>query len=280
MCYAYRDEGSEEPLPNHLADVASCCRERWEFAALASKISRVLNISRNDVQCAITLAALLHDIGKAAEIYQKDCASSKCTQFSGHYLISMFLVDLAFRASGIPLSSSDVISFIEDRVSDMESGDGATTEKKVLALLVLLPIAFHHYHQVRGFTSYNVYRDGDATNVGRFIESPKIWSPCIEKLDVVGQRLDSELAVCRQGTVVDWLDVLGKLRQILSNIDLYRESDLYRGSRILVENLGVAIEKNLKNVSVTLSRTVIESVVGLINLCDGYVAYRARMGRG
>lgn len=280
MCYAYRDEKSEEPLPNHLADVARYCRERWEFIALANKISKVLNLPRNDVQCAITLAALLHDIGKAAEIYQKDCASNKCTQFRGHHLISMFLADLAFRASGIPLSDSDVASFIiEDRVSDIEGGDGTTAEKKILALLVLLPIVFHHYHQVGGFTSYNVYKNGDATNAGRFIESPKIWSPCIEKLDAMVQQLDSELAVCRQSTVVDWFDVLRKLRQILSNIELYRESNLYRGSRILVENLGNTIEKNLKSLSITLSRTVIESVVGLINLCDGYVAYRARAGR-
>lgn len=259
MCYAYRDTDSEELLLDHLMNVAKCCQNRWEFKALSSKISRLLDLDEGDVRYAIVLASLLHDIGKAVESFQEECSRGKCAEFPKHYLISMFLTHFAFRASGISLEIKDVLSFIEDRIYEIE-------KEKTLELLIVLPIAFHHYHQVRGYTSYSVYRSNTMTDIFRiFIERPRIWSKCTEGLHILNNIASNR-----------WNTVLQKLQEILPDIERYKDSDLYRGSKLFTENFYSVIEKNVKLISVTLSRTIIESIAGLINLCDGRVAYMAR----
>ena len=87
VCYAYRDvsSGLEEDFVEHLLGVASCCaEERWETRALASKLSRVLGLGLDMARDAILLAGLLHDVGKAAQVYQEPCQRGGCTEFHGH----------------------------------------------------------------------------------------------------------------------------------------------------------------------------------------------------
>lgn len=258
MCYAYRYRGSEELLLEHLVNVARCCQSRWEFKALSGKISRLLNLAEDDVGQAIVLAALLHDIGKAVQEFQQECIKSGCREFPKHYLISTFLVHLAFEVSGISVSTNDVTKFFEDEIGGMD-------KSKVLELLVILPIAFHHYHQVRGVTSYRAHREDGAS----FVDNLSIWIECCKDL--------SELEGVVHGD--PWSTVVRVLQSILPSIEQHKQGNPYRSSGMFIRNFYETVKKNLVLTSITLSRTMVESIAGLINLCDGRVAYEARRGR-
>lgn len=255
MCYAYKDNSSEELLVDHLVNVLDFCQSRWEFKALSRKISRVLGLSEDDVENAIATASVLHDIGKAAQVFQDECAKGVCTEFPGHYMISTFLTHLALRASGVSIGVDDVVNFLEDNVEKLG-------KDKVVGILIVLPIAFHHYHQVRGFASYTVDRD----RVRSFIEEPKIYPRCVEDMATISKKTTSK-RIPR---------LINDIQNILGDLGKYRNSDLYRGSKLFIEKFHDVIEKNVRLTAITASRVIVESIVGLINLCDGYVALRSR----
>ncbi|MEM1722088.1 MAG: CRISPR-associated endonuclease Cas3'' [Ignisphaera sp.] len=255
MCYAYRDRGSEEFLLNHLVGVEKCCEERWELNALSCKISRVLGIPIDDVKNAILLSSLLHDLGKVAQKFQKECDQGICREFPGHYMISAFLVHLGLSAMEIVVEREDVSNFMEDRFDKID-------KNKVTGILILFPIAFHHYHQVRGYRSYSF-----SEYLKEFVEKPRIWDRCIECLKSIHEYIDNN----------NILNIAKKLLDFLLNLDKLRNSDVYRNSKLFIENFyNNVVDEYVKLQSITLSSVVIESITGLINLCDGYVAHRAR----
>ncbi|MEM1560422.1 MAG: CRISPR-associated endonuclease Cas3'' [Ignisphaera sp.] len=254
MCYAYRDRGSEEFLLNHLVDVEKCCEERWELNALSHKISRVLRISIDDVRNAILLSSLLHDLGKVVQKFQEECDQGVCKEFPGHYMISAFLVHLGLSAMGIVVEREDVHNFMEDRFDEID-------RNRVAGILILFPIAFHHYHQVKGFRSYSL-----SEYLKEFVEKPRIWGRCIEYLKSIHEYIDDS----------NLLNVATKLLDIVLDLDKLRNNNVYR-SKLFIENFyNNVVDKGVKLQSITLSSVVIESITGLINLCDGYVAHRAR----
>ncbi|MEM4868745.1 MAG: CRISPR-associated endonuclease Cas3'' [Ignisphaera sp.] len=255
MCYAYRDSESEEFLLNHLVGVEKCCEERWELNALSRKISRVLGIPIDDVKNAILLSSLLHDLGKVAQKFQEECDQGICREFPGHYMISAFLVHLGLSAMEIVVKREDVSNFMEDRFDKID-------KNKVTGILILFPIAFHHYHQVRGYRSYSF-----SEYLKEFVEKPRIWDRCIECLKSIHEYIDNN----------NILNIAKKLLDFLLNLDKLRNSDVYRNSKLFIENFyNNVVDKGVKLQSITLSSVVIESITGLINLCDGYVAHRAR----
>ncbi len=265
MCYAYRDSASEEPLLEHLEKVAEFCRNRWEFSALAKKISKMLNLDENSVRNVLTLALLLHDIGKAAYIYQERC-SSGCKDFRGHHLLSVFLIHLTYNSMGIRITFEDLGKFLEDRFDKLE-------KDKIIAMLVLLPIIFHHYHQVGGFKSYYI---SEYRNVEKFIDNPMMWRECLDDLMYLS-KIDKQLT-----------PFIEELYGILLNINGYRDSDLYRASKLFIENFGKeVVEEDVKKLTtplptISLAKFIIEAILGLVNLCDGSIAYEARrkLGKG
>jgi len=262
VCYAYRDRGSEEFLLNHLVGVEKCCEERWELNALSRKISRVLEIPIDDVKNAILLSSLLHDLGKVAQEFQEKCDQGICREFPRHYMISAFLVHLGLSAMGIVVKGKDVSNFMEDRFNEID-------RNKVTGILILFPIAFHHYHQVRGYGSYSFRGCGSYSSdyLEEFVEKPRIWGRCIECLKSIHEYIDNN----------NILNIAKKLLDFLLNLDKLRNSDVYRNSKLFIENFyNDVVDKGVKLQSITLSSVVIESITGLINLCDGYVAHRAR----
>jgi len=260
LCYAYRDVGSrrEEDLAEHLMEVASCCASRWELSALASKMSKALGIGFNTTRDALILAGLLHDIGKAAYVYQKLCSSDKCTDFQGHYLISAFITHLALNLSGTTVDTRDVVEFLSDNYAKL-------SEDKIFAILMILPIAFHHYHQVRGVRSYDTIL---RHSVEDFLENPLIHSPCLESFKrVTGYRGVSSA----RGK-----DLIRSLYTLLTDIKSRVEQDSYRCSKLFIQMLEELVRKGLRELSITLGKTIIEAVTGVVNLCDGSVASKKR----
>lgn len=261
MCYAYRGRGVEEPLIQHMMDAVSVCRDRWEFQALARKISRVLGLRCCEAESVLTLALLLHDVGKAAEIYQSQCGV-ECSDFRGHHMISLFLVNLAYRLASTAVDVEDMERFLDDDFSVLGS-------EEVKAVLVMMSAALHHYHQVVGLRRYSVEGSERATEFLR--HNPRIYTSCVEGILLLPRMV--------QGLDDAGVRVLNRLGDAVANIGVYRAGDEYRKSLIVVENFYKrVVEYSLKNLSVTLSRVLVESAVGLTNMCDGLAASRARRG--
>lgn len=258
-CYAYRDvsSGLEEDLVEHILGVASCCTERWETRALASKLSRVLGLGLDMTRDAILLAGLLHDVGKAAQVYQKPCQRSGCTEFHGHYLVSAFIAHLALSLSSVAIRVRDAEEFLS-------SSSARLGEDKAFAVLVVLPIAFHHYHQVRGTGSYSA---AHRSTVNNFLDNPLIYGKCVESFEKI---------TSHQGIGPRGREVLEKVRVVLTDIGSYVESDSYRDSKLFILRLGDLVRSGLRDTSVTLGKAVVEAVTGVVNFCDGIVAARKR----
>jgi len=256
MCYAYKDSEKEEDLIEHLITTANICSERWELKALALKTSKLLNIDVKKVEEAVILASMLHDIGKAAEIYQSACSANKCVEFPGHYLISTFITHLTFNINNVNIGEEDIKKFLADDINSLG-------EDKIYAMLVVLPVALHHYHQVRGFRSYST---SESMTVLQFLENPKM---CVECLKEVKNMLSYERVGQSGRKLLEHLDA------VLRNIEYYADKDVYRSSKIFIQNFYNVMEEDLKRFAeypITLGKILIESVYGLINLCDGFAA--------
>jgi len=259
MCYAYRDSKREEKLFEHLITTADICSERWELKALALKTSKLLGIDPKKVEEAVVLASMLHDLGKAAEVYQRECFAGRCVEFKGHYMVSAFIAHLVFSANNVVIGREDVERFLADDV-------GSLSEDKLYAMLVVLPVAFHHYHQVLGFRSYCT---GEAME--KFLENPRMHASCLEEAkSMLGyERLD-------QGG----RKLLEQVYSILANIERFADRDVYRGSKIFVQNFCYYIvQEDLKKFAenpITLGKMLIEAAYGLINMCDSRAASMRR----
>jgi CRISPR-associated endonuclease Cas3-HD len=260
MCYAYRDTAKsiEEKLVNHIMDTARICLKRWELEALARKISRLLKVGEPQlIKESITLSALLHDIGKAAKVYQDECSKGSCKHFEGHYLISAFITHytLSLRISRIDVN--DVASFLEDKFDVLE-------ENKALSIMIVLPIAFHHYHQVKGFMSYNVLKH---RIVESFLDEPIVDAECVDDLK------RSDMIVISE----KFRDVIASLPTVLAEMQKHRDSDNYRRSKMFIEDLyrGIVL-RDIRVQQITLGKNIVEAIAGLINLCDGWAASQTR----
>jgi len=260
MCYAYKDSKKEEELIEHLITTANICLKRWELEALSLKVSRLLNIDMEKVKEAVILASMLHDIGKAAEIYQKECFNGICTRFQGHYLVSAFILHLVLNVGNVRIEEEDVEKFLTDNFNRLG-------KDKIYAMLIVLPVAFHHYHQVRGFESFNA---SVSEVVLQFLEDPRICARCLEK---AGNMLSYDIVGKSDRRFIE------QLYYVLRSIEQYVDSDVYRNSKIFIRNLFSVVKKDLKSFAeypITLGKTIIESVYGLVNFCDGWAASMKR----
>ncbi|MEM0226593.1 MAG: CRISPR-associated endonuclease Cas3'' [Thermofilaceae archaeon] len=244
-CFAYRGpHGTCELLCEHLINTYRQASMRWETDALSQKISYVLRLEKAEVRECILLAALLHDIGKAAQKFQEECLKGICERFPQHYLVSAFYAHIVLcKAFDLNLHTENIISLLKG-----ENGD----REELISLLVLYPIAFHHYHQVQDYTSYKPEE----------ITSP-IHEVCRCCFEQIGELIASEFNVLKD---------VGKHLKDLPNI-LVTKSGILR-SKIFVNNIHEVINRVGRPRS--FLPPAIEAVTGIVNLCDGITARSSR----
>ena len=251
-CYAYRDSQSEELLDFHSIEVAGCAGRRWETEAISGKISTVLGIDRRLVRDSIVLASALHDIGKSLMKYQTECVRGICKSFWQHYVDSVVLTAIILLEAGLPLSSSF------ERIKKILGGDKQAVKDYWFDMMILLPIALHHYHQIEGYKSLKVSE----------VKNLNIYSGCYPCLDRISEYLTSILTVEEFSRVPTVLRNVGEL--------INKDSDSISIARSYASNLYSSITHRSSLTGLSITKVVIESVAGIINLCDGYVASRAR----
>ncbi|MEM1690677.1 MAG: CRISPR-associated endonuclease Cas3'' [Thermofilaceae archaeon] len=247
-CYAYRDSsGASELLYDHLVATYMLASSRWETSAISRKVSSVLNLEENEVRESILLAALLHDIGKAEKRLQDECQKGACKRFPQHYLISAFYTyTVLSEALNLKLSTSRIAAILDE-----DRGDRA----ELIILLVVFPVAFHHYHQVASYESYRKLGERDLL----------VHAACKDCLmKPLGEFVKEKFEVLRG--VGDQLENLPNL--LASN---RRNAQAW----ILVSNIGEIIQRVARPRS--FLAMAIETATGVVNLCDSAAA---RVHRG
>ncbi len=250
-CYAWRgDGGRAELLYDHLTGAYRVAKDRWETEALARKLSRMTGLDEEVCREAILAAILFHDLGKAAEEYQRQCRTSACESFYQHYLVSALYLH-AVLAKGLLTPKEANRGQLVSNVPFADNLDAGGT----LARLILLPVTFHHYHQIAGLRSLE-YKERQ----GHFeIEE------CAECLRELAGFVRREFKRLRGLEVVE--DLPG----------LLRDRGVRTAAIMFVQNLSEEIREAQKRPPEPFHLlAAIEAITGLVNLCDGIVASRAR----
>ncbi|MEM1774642.1 MAG: hypothetical protein QXO93_06015 [Acidilobaceae archaeon] len=255
ICFAYKsNKGCIESYRDHILEIIQCMRERWEFRGLKKKLNLLLGVPEKLVDCYLTLAVLLHDIGKTSKVVQEKCKQKECKEFPGHYITSSFLTlrlsyDL-FRDTNI----ADYLIKILTSNDYMSSGTYYTSkdevEKYLFITLTFLPVLLHHYPSV---TEKSI--DSYLKNVPPTIE---LSQPCRQViLDIIK---DIEYHCSSEGLRV----ILTKLKTLLEG-----DSPINLGILPLRYNL-------LYSTIPSFSKGLVEAATGLLNLCDGRTASKNR----
>ncbi|MEM1644141.1 MAG: hypothetical protein QXS70_07075 [Desulfurococcaceae archaeon] len=249
-CYAFREMDCKETLAQHVLGIIKCLNEAWEAEGLKRKISRIHNVSELVVSDMLLLAGIMHDLGKTKKELQDSC-SKECLRFKQHYIISARLaLKLGYGVQELDLSPDNIENKLREllnnkRLEHLDPGD-------TYLLVVVLPILFHHYSQVVDESS--IFEGLDSAE--RFLE---MHEDCITELVTViseaSKSLKSEVG----------LKIMEELKSVMN-----------KGS---IE-LSFINSKMLKEVSESYEcipgRLIVEAATGLLNLCDGRVAFNNR----
>jgi len=245
-CYAFKGTEGSECLADHLREVMACSRGRWETEGLARKLSALYGIDGELVKDLVSLAALLHDVGKAYREYQPEC-EELCKEFPSHYILSAQLAAYLGRAVGLRELSAEEIVRTFDAV--LLRGVSGLTEGYLYTLAVVIPVLLHHYAQV------NLAR---LTSRDQFKEL-QLYEGCLDDLrgllaklsgivksELPGRVVETAYGVLSKGVVSD-LPVIPLIREHLFNLR-----------------------------KPPPQRFIADAVLGILNLCDGVVASRSR----
>ena len=249
-CYAWRKGGGEEGLYEHLVSTYRVAARTWELEALSRKVSKLTGLKAEECREAILAAALLHDVGKAAVEYQEECAKGRCESFPGHYLVSTLYAYVAVK-EGLGVAAP----CCSDQLAKILSGEEGVEGDVVGALLILLPVALHHYHQIHSYQSLRYQGDEKRARARHTVHAA--CHPCLKKL--------AEFIECSFSRL-NGLRKVGELPQLLS-----RRETLIQ-ALIFVQSLGNAVLHS----EVSSLSLAIEAAAGIVNLSDGEVAAKAR----
>jgi len=258
-CYAWR-KGEGEKLYSHLVETYRVAKQMWELEALSKKVSKLTGLEREACREAVLAAALLHDIGKASVTYQKECAKGECEEFRQHYLVSTLYTYIALK-EGVGIAPPTDPRTLAEMLSGRREGE----REEVMALLVLLPIALHHYHQIRSYGSLEYSGDEASTR-----KHHAIYSGCGGCVEELARFIDENF------------DSLRGLRRI-EEVHLFIEAsegparETFVEALIFVRNLA----RTVKSVGTDTSSLAlaVEAAAGIVNLSDGAVAARVRRKR-
>jgi len=239
-CYAFKDNKLYEYIVDHSIGVAECIRNRWECKAISRKLSKIVGTSEKLIEDLLIFAGAFHDIGKLDKIFQMECESDGCTNFPGHYITSALILTGAYNMS---LQNSVDKKYLENLI--MGRIKERSNFKYLYFLLVVYPVILHHYAQVYSISSY-----------GKFVQDFELYKKCTNDLSLIVKWIINN--------IVD-----ERLKIIARNIMAPNVFEYIVHVHDIVLRLGY-----LKTLS--FEKIVIEAATGLLNLCDGIVAKKAR----
>ena len=248
-CYAFRKESKEETLTEHVVGIATCLKEIWETEGLKQKLMKVYKVSKSLVNDLLLSAAILHDIGKAEEELQNTC-KEECSSFKHHYVISALLaLKLGYEVQELNLSPDNIETrirrlLINRNLNYLDLGDA-------YLLIVVLPVLLHHYAQI--VNEYSIL-DGLST-AKRYI---KIHKDCVDELKTVINELRNTFE-SETGR-----EILNKLENLITKETI---EPAFINEKLIQDSCSYEYIPG---------RLVVEATTGILNLCDGRVAYKNR----
>jgi len=247
-CYAFRGTEGSECLADHLREVMACSRGRWETEGLARKLSVLYGVDRELAKDLVSLAALLHDVGKADSVYQSSC-ERLCEEFQNHYILSAQFAAYLGRAVGLRELSTEEIGSTFNVVLLREVKE--LTEGYLYTLAVVIPVLSHHYAQV------NLAR---LTSKDQFKEL-RLCESCLDELrELLAEAPSVVKSELPRRVIAVVYEILSKGVQVISDLPVIplRREHLFNLRRPPPQ------------------RFVADAVLGVLNLCDGVVASRSR----
>jgi len=251
-CYAYRKNGCAETWHRHTMDVVECIRSRWETEAFVRKSSRMLGVDSNAVRDFLLLAGLLHDIAKTDTEHQRGCAN-ECTVFPKHWYVSAVI------ALRLGLDAGIIGGGYEDRIVKVFSGAKQSHDVgDAYILLVFVPVLFHNYAHISEEALFDLHRYLGTYVKGVYTVAEGCRAQIAAAADELAGTLETETAK----------RLLGELRKHINAGML--------GGAALGENALRVIALSYTKIEDARVRYVAEAATGLLNMCDGRVAYRNR----
>jgi CRISPR/Cas system-associated endonuclease Cas3-HD len=252
-CYAFRKSEERggaryETMEEHVKGMLKYLGEIWEYKAFLSKYEKVLGVERDIIDSLIRLAIVLHDFGKATRDSQERCYIGDCEQFPYHYAISARLAMQLVEQLKVPTVRE------LSKLPSYKPSFGA-----LYVSIVVLPILLHHYAWV---TEESLVQ---AVKKTKKINEVEVSEPCrafyVRELERLKQ--------------------LGKASRELAKVVEHALEVLTRGNRVKLASLPFNRVDELVGVYGKISPliTLVEASTGIINICDGRVAWRNRVER-
>jgi CRISPR/Cas system-associated endonuclease Cas3-HD len=252
-CYAFRksEEGGAryETMEEHVGGMLKYLGEIWEYKAFLSKYEKVLGVERDIIDSLIRLAIVLHDFGKTIRDFQERCDVGDCEQFPYHYAISARLAMKLVEQLKVPT------------VRELSKLSYKPPFGALYVSIVVLPILLHHYAWI---TEESLVQAVEETKI---INEVEIYEPCRAFYIRELERLKRP----------------SKASHELSKVVEHALEVLTRGNRVKLASL--PFNSDSVNELVGVYRkispliTLVEASTGIINICDGRVAWRNRVER-
>lgn len=246
-CYAFRDafKNCEETMERHIMGIVECLQQRWEFNFLVKKVSRLLRTEEQLVKDLTYIVAVLHDFGKMKKEFQERCRQGACKSFPKHYITSArFAMSVAFRSGTLTLNTAKekVYNLLTkptepNRVYDL--GD-------VYILSVVIPVLLHNYAHLQEESLLKAEHEMLMT----------IDECCREVYLRILEHVEKKYVITPTGK-----GLLKAIRNGLSNLE------------IELSILSLLNPEVLLNYIPSTEKMVAEALTGLLNICDGRVAY-------
>lgn len=265
QCYAFlaaNQSQRNELLEDHLKAVYNCIEKLDATKRITRKYAKLVNDSSEEPYISfVSVAGLLHDVGKGFEYYQSE-GKYHCHEFPTASLIEKHILkELASRGSAN--ATTKIIEIVRSFPLVDESTPSITGyDYASLMILVTMPILIHHYAQ----------------------HSSDFWNKICSKRSITqvvhGKLLSSKYSECCKDTVETIKNIIEEsmLNDVVKSILANSLNELISGNEYeVVTNLnGPSIALLCDDLRrYTASRPyvgIVLAVTGVLNYCDGKIA--------
>jgi len=249
-CYAFRDalRNCEETMDRHIMGVVKCLEERWEFEFLVKKVSRLLRTEEQLVRDLTYIAAVLHDFGKMKKEFQERCRQGECKSFPKHYITSArFAMNVAFKSKTLALNT------LKEKVYDLLTKPTKPNKGydlgDVYILSVVIPVLLHNYAHLQEESLLKTEHEKSIT----------VDECCREVYLGILEHMEKNCTTTSTGE-----ELLKAIRLSLNDL------------KVELSVLPLLDPGVLLNYILNTEKMIVEALTGLLNICDGRVAYMNR----